>query len=73
MAEIKILTCDVCGQIVKDGMTLTNSNRRRVHMTIPQRAAFRFDICDRCFGLIKRACIKEREEAESNDDKRASK
>lgn len=70
MSEIKIITCDVCGQAVKYGFTLTNSNRRRISMTMRQQAAFRFDICDRCFERIKKECRKERKETEGNDDKR---
>jgi len=68
MAEIKILVCDVCGQEVKDGVILTNSNRRRVDSAGPRREAFRFDICDRCFNRIKRECKKSSKEDSSNDD-----
>lgn len=67
MAEIRILVCDVCGREIKDGVILTNSNRRRVNGLVPDRAAFRFDICDRCFIKIKRECRKE---AKQNDDAR---
>lgn len=70
MAEIKLLVCDVCGQELRDGVILTHSNRRRVDGTVPRREAFRFDICDRCFGRIKRECRKERKEAKENGDKR---
>ena len=68
MAEIKILICDVCGQELKEGVILTNSNRRRVYGSVPSREAFRFDICDRCFNRIKRECKKSSKEDSSNDD-----
>ena len=61
MAEIKILICDVCGNELKDGAVLTHSNRRRIEDGVARKEAFRFDICDRCFGRIKRECRAEKE------------
>lgn len=68
MAEIRYLVCDVCGRKLRDGVILTRSNRRRVESSVPVPEAFRFDICNRCFGRIKRECRKERKETEENDD-----
>ena len=63
MAEIRKITCDMCGREIREGDVLKPSSRRRISGGKTTNGAYRFDLCDACFDQIQKACVKKREGA----------
>ena len=61
MAEIRKITCDMCGRDIKAGYVFSPAWRRRIANRTATRGAYRFDLCDDCFNALKEACTKKRE------------
>ena len=69
MAEIHCYRCDVCGEVVDEGRCIVSRYQRINGQR--KACAYRWDICERCFGKIKSACeaAKSNNESEANNGK----
>lgn len=67
MAEIRKITCDMCGRDIKDGSTFSPAWRRHIDNCKATRGAYRFDLCEKCFEQLKKACTNARK-AETDAD-----
>ena len=56
MAEIRKITCDMCGCDIQNGYVFRPSSRRRITHGTTTNGAYRFDLCDECFARLQEAC-----------------
>ena len=66
MAEIRKITCDMCGCDIQNGYVFRPSSRRRITHGTTTNGAYRFDLCDKCFERLQEACTNDRK-AEASD------
>lgn len=65
MSEIVGFKCDMCGKVIMTGRRVSGNNTQRIKGQWKEYK-YRYDLCDDCFGVIRKMCEKKANTVSSN-------